>query len=111
MKISTMKEFKNFINELNLKNSWTRRSLYDMFIYKDREFIVGLKTQKVDLDGQTFYELYVETKSKYDEDTKVLIFETLEDLQKVEEFIRDNFKFLEKEKENETIKIKYKRKN
>lgn len=92
-----MKEFKNFINELNLKNSWTRRSLYDMFIYKDREFIVGLETQKVDLDSQTFYELYVKMESKYDEDTKVLIFETLEALEKVEQLIRDNFKFLEKE--------------
>lgn len=92
-----MKEFEKFVDELNLKNSWTKKSLYDMYIYKDREFIVGLKTQKVDLDDQTFYELYVETKSKYDEDTTVLIFETLEVLQKVKQFIRENFKFLEKE--------------
>lgn len=30
------------------------------------------------------------------EDTTVLTFKTLEDLQKVEQFIKDNFKFLKK---------------
>lgn len=106
MKINTMIEFKNFLNELDLKNSYTKKSLQDIFKYRDRDFIVELKKRKVVLGSewishiqtpQTFYELYIETQSKYDEDTKVLIFETLEALEKVESFLKDNLKFLEKE--------------
>lgn len=95
MRISSMKEFQNFLNKLNLKNSHTIKSLQDMFVYKDRDFIVGLETQKVVLDTQCFYELYVETEDVLygDEDTTVLIFETVEQIEKAEQFIKDNFKF------------------
>jgi len=44
-----------------------------------------------------FYELYIETYLNNRADTMVLTFRTLEDLKKVEKFIKDNFKFLKKQ--------------
>lgn len=107
MKINTMIEFKNFLNELDLKNGCTKKSLYNIFKYKDRDFyILELEKRQVICTSQTFsldgngllkrtihYELYMETYYNNKADTTVLTFKTLEDLQKVEQFIKDNFKF------------------
>lgn len=95
MRTKTIEEFRKFLNGLNLKNSCTIKSLQDMFVYKDRDFIVNLERREVVLDTQCFYELYVETEDVLygDEDTTVLIFETVEQIEKAEQFIKDNFKF------------------
>ena len=79
---------------------------------KDRDFyILDLEKRKVIQTLQTFsldsewishieetilYELYIATYSNNKTDTMVLTFKTLEDLKKVEQFIKDNFKFLKK---------------
>ena len=122
MKVNTMREFHNFLNELGLERGYTREFLYNIFTYnyyKDRYiYILDLEKRKVVQTSQTFsldsewishieetvfYELYLEFYSNYkvfnkrnNEDTTVLTFKTLEDLQKVEQFIKDNFKFLKK---------------
>ena len=112
MKINTITEFKKFLEELNLKDSYTRYFLRD--IYEDRErdiYILDLEKRKVIQTSQTFsldsdwishieeitlFELYIETLSRNKKDTTVLTFKTLEDLKKVEQFINKNFKFLKK---------------
>ena len=120
MKVNTIIEFRSFINELDLKYGCiTRKFLFNIFECKDRDFyILDLEKRKViqtlqtfSLDSEwishieetVFYELYLEFYSNYkvfnkrnNEDTTVLTFKTLEDLQKVEQFIKDNFKFLKK---------------
>jgi hypothetical protein len=122
MKVNTIREFHNFLNELGLERGYIREFLYNIFTYnyyKDRYiYILDLEKRKVVQTSQTFsldsewishieetvfYELYLEFYSNYkvfnkrnNEDTTVLTFKTLEDLQKVEQFIKDNFKFLNK---------------
>ena len=116
MKINTITEFHSFINELDLQCSYTRDLLYtkdflyNIFKNKDSFFINDLEKRKViqisqtlSLDGvwirhideTTFYELDIEMYSNKIE-IKVLTFKTLEDLKKVEQFVKDNFKFLKK---------------
>jgi hypothetical protein len=115
MKINTSLDFRSFINELDLKYSSTKEKefLYNMFKYMDKElYIIDLEKRKVILTSQTFsldtdwisnidkttlYELYIKTYLNTNEDSIVLTFNTLENLKKVEEFITDNFKFLNKE--------------
>ena len=120
MKVNTMREFHNFLNELGLERGYTREFLHNIFAYnyyKDKKiFILDLEKRKVVQTSQTFsldsewishieetvfYELYLEFYFDNNEDTTVLTFKTLEDLQKVEQFIKDNFKFLEKEEKND----------
>jgi hypothetical protein len=112
MQINTITEFKSFINDLDLYNNYTKEFLHHMFKNKDRDFyILDLEKRKVietsqtfSLDSEyishieefTFYELYIETFSNNSDDTMVLTFKTLEDLKKVEQFIKKNFKFLKK---------------
>ena len=112
MKVNTIIEFRSFINELGLKHGCTRKFLFNIFENKDRDFyILDLEKRKVVQTSQTFsldsewishieetvfYELYLEFYFDNNEDTTVLTFKTLEDLQKVEQFIKDNFKFLKK---------------
>lgn len=118
MKVNTITEFYSFINELDLQCSYTKDFLYtknflfNIFINKDRDFfIMDLEKRKViqisqtlSLDGvwirhideTTFYELDIEIYSNNKINIKVLTFKTLEDLQKVEQFIKDNFKFMKK---------------
>ena len=123
MKINTIREFHNFLNELGLERGYIREFLYNIFTYnyyKDRViYILDLEKRKVIQTRQTFsldsewishieetvfYELYLEFYLNYtvfnkrnNEDTAVLTFKSLEDLKKVESFIKDNFKFLNKE--------------
>ena len=124
MKINTMREFHNFLNELGLERGYTREFLYNIFTYnyyKDKNiFILDLEKRKVVQTSQTFsldseyishieetvfYELYLEFYLDNNEDTTVLTFKTLEDLQKAVQFIKDNFKFLNKEeRKNERSK-------
>ena len=113
MKVNTIIEFRSFINELDLKYGCiTRKFLFNIFECKDRDFyILDLEKRKVIQTSQTFsldsewishvdetilYELYMETYSNNKVDTMVLTFKTLEDLKKVEQFIKDNFKFMKK---------------
>ena len=112
MKVNTIIEFRNFINELDLDHGYPRDFLYNIFKNKDRDFyILDLEKRKVIQTLQTFsldsewishieetilYELYIATYSNNGADTMVLTFKTLEDLKKVEQFIKDNFKFLNK---------------
>lgn len=115
MKINTSLDFRSFINELDLKYSSTKEKefLYNMFKYMDRGlYILDLEKRKVIITSQTFsldsewisnidkttlYELYIKTYLNTNEDSIVLTFNTLENLKNVEEFITDNFKFLNKE--------------
>lgn len=113
MQINTITEFKSFINDLNLKDRYTRDFLRDLFAYRDKDFyFLDLEKRKVIQTSQTFsldsdwvshieeitlFELYIETLSRNEKDTTVLTFKTLEDLKKVEKFIKDNFKFLKKQ--------------
>lgn len=115
MKINEIREFHSFINELDLESGYTKDFLCTIFAYnyyKDRDFyILDLEKRKVIQTSQTFsldsewishieetilYELYMETYSNNNIDTTVLTFKTLEVLKKVEQFIKDNFKFLKK---------------
>ena len=113
MKLNTFTEFHGFINELDLiKNSFTSNELYNLFTNRKKDFyILDLEKRKVietsqtfSLDSEyishieefTFYELYIETFSNNSADTMVLIFKTLEDLKKVKQFIKNNFKFLKR---------------
>ena len=112
MQINTITEFRSFINELDLYNEYTKNGLYDMYYKRSRDFyILDLEKRKVietsqtfSLDSEyishieefTFYELYIETFSNNSADTMVLIFKTLEDLKKVKQFIKNNFKFLKR---------------
>ena len=113
MKVNTIIEFRSFINELDLRyGCTTRKFLFNIFECKDRDFyILDLEKRKVVQTSQTFsldnewisnmeetvlYELYLEFYSNNNEDTTVLTFKTLETLKKVEQFIKDNFKFLKK---------------
>ena len=113
MRLNTFTEFQGFINELDLiKNSFTSNELYNLFTNRKKDFyILDLEKRKVietsqtfSLDSDyishieefTFYELYIETYSNNSTDTMVLTFRTLEDLKKVEQFIKKNFKFLKK---------------
>jgi hypothetical protein len=115
MQINTITEFKSFINDLDLYNNYTKEFLHHMFKNKDRDFyILDLEKRKVIQTSQTFsldsdwishieeitlFELYIEgleglgTHFTY---TTVTTFRTLEDLKKVEQFIKKNFKFLKK---------------
>jgi hypothetical protein len=126
MKINTIREFHNFLNELGLESGYAKDFLYIIFKYKDKRFyILDLEKRKVVQTSQTFslvsewishvdetvlYELYIETYSmetysNNKTDTAVLTFKSLEDLKKVESFIKDNFKFLNKEeRKNERSK-------
>ena len=114
MKVNTITEFRSFINELDLERGYTKDFLCLLFFKKeDRDFfIIDLEKRKViqrsytlSLDNEwirhieetIFYELDIEMYLNNKIDVKVLTFKTLEDLKKVEEFIKDNFKFLEKE--------------
>jgi len=115
MKINTSLDFRGFINELDLKYSSAEEKefLYNMFKYMDRGlYILDLEKRKVIITSQTFsldsewisnidkttlYELYIKTYLNSNEDSIVLTFNTLEKLKKVEQFIKDNFKFLNKE--------------
>lgn len=115
MKINTSLDFRSFINELDLKYSSAEEKefLYNMFKYMDRGlYILDLEKRKVIITSQTFsldsewisnidkttlYELYIKTYLNTNEDSIVLTFNTLENLKNVEEFITDNFKFLNKE--------------
>ena len=116
MKINTITEFKSFINDLDLYNDYTKKFLYNIYAEKDRDFyILDLEKRKVIQTSQTFsldsdwishieettiFELYLEIQypihSINDVNTTVLTFRTLEDLRKVERFIKDNFKFLKR---------------
>jgi len=112
MKVNTIIEFRSFINELGLEYGYPRNFLFNIFECKDRDFyILDLEKRKVVQTSQTFsldnewisnmeetvlYELYLEFYSNNNEDTTVLTFKTLETLKKVEQFIKDNFKFLKK---------------
>ena len=113
MRLNTFTEFQGFINELDLiKNSFTSNELYGLFTNRKKDFyILDLEKRKLvetsqtfSLDSEyishieefTFYELYIETYSNNSIDTMVLTFRTLEDLKKVKQFIKDNFKFLKK---------------
>ena len=119
MKVNTMREFHNFLNELGLERGYTREFLHNIFAYnyyKDKKiFILDLEKRKVVQTSQTFsldsewishieetvfYELYLEFYFDNNEDTTVLTFKTLKDLEKVEQFIKDNFKFLKKGDKN-----------
>lgn len=115
MKINTSLDFRGFINELDLKYSSAEEKefLYNMFKYMDRGlYILDLEKRKVIITSQTFsldsewisnidkttlYELYIKTYLNTNEDSIVLTFNTLENLKNVEQFIKDNFKFLNKE--------------
>jgi len=117
MKVNTIIEFHDFINDLDLDKGYTKEFLYNIFECKDRDFyILELEkryiirtSQSFSLDSdrfatlkrQYFYELYIEMYSNNNVDTTVLTFKTLEDLKKVGQFIKDNFKFLEKEGKND----------
>ena len=118
MKLNNITEFKSFINDLDLvKSNHDKTCLYDMFIKKDETFyILDIEKRKVIQTSQTFsldsewishieefifYELYIEHMEQYAVnspiiDTIALTFRTLKDLKKVEQFIKDNFKFLKK---------------
>ena len=113
MRVNTFTEFQAFINELDLiKNSFTSNELYNLFTNRKKDFyILDIEKRKLietsqtfSLDSEyishieefTFYELYIETYSNNSIDTMVLTFRTLEDLKKVKQFIKDNFKFLKK---------------
>lgn len=115
MKINKFLDFRGFINELDLKYSSTKEKefLYNMFKYMDKDlYISDLEKRKVILISQTFsldsdwisnidktilYELYIETYLNSSKDSIVLTFNTLEELKKVEQFLKNNFKFLNKE--------------
>ena len=112
MKINTITEFKSFINDLDLYNNYTKKFLHHMFKNKDRDFyILDLEKRKVIQTSRTFsldsdwvshieevttFELYIEHMEQSNIDTMVLTFKTLEKLKKVEQFFKDNFKFLKK---------------
>ena len=112
MKINTIIEFRNFINELDLDHGYPRDFLYNIFKNKDRDFyILDLEKRKVVQTSQTFsldsewishieetilYELYIATYLNSGADTMVLTFKTLAALKKAEQFIKDNCKFLKK---------------
>ncbi len=113
MKINTVTELKKFLEELNLKDSYTREFLRDIYADRDRDFyILDLEKRNVIQTSQTFsldsdwvshieeitlFELYIETLSRNEKDTTVLTFKTLENLKKVEQFIKDNFKYYKME--------------
>ena len=112
MKRNTITEFRSFINDLNLKDRYSRDFLYDIYTDRDRNlYILDIEKRKIietsqtfSLDSDyishieeiTFFELFIETLSRNKKDTTVLTFKTLEDLKKVEQFFKDNFKFLKK---------------
>lgn len=113
MEINTSTEFKSFINDLSLVNrSCDKKYLYNIYADRDRDlYVLDIEKRKVietsqtfSLDSDyishieefTFYELYIETYLNNRADTMVLTFKTLEDLKKVEQFIKKNFKFLKK---------------
>ena len=114
MQINNITEFKSFINDLSLVNrSYANQYLNDIYTDRDRDlYILDLEKRKVIQTSQTFsldsdwvshieettlFELYIETLSRNKKDTTVLTFKTLDDLKKVEQFIKDNFKFLKKQ--------------
>ncbi len=104
MKINTITEFKSFINDLNLDYGYTKDFLYNIFAYKDQDFyILDIEKRKVIQTSQTFsldsewvshidettlFELFIETLKIHFTDTMVLTLNTLEDLKKVEQFIK-----------------------
>lgn len=112
MKVNTIMEFHSFVNELDLESRDAKDFLYDIFAERDRDFyILDLEKRKVIQTSQTFsldsewishveeitlFELFIETLEIHFTDTKVLTFKRLEDLKKVEQFIKDNFKFLKR---------------
>src|SRR5690554_5368820 len=113
MKVNTIIEFRSFINELDLDHGYPRDFLYNIFKNKDRDFyILDLEIRYIIQTSQTFsldnewishtlkkryfYELHMKTYSNNKVDTMVLTFKTLEDLRKVKQFIKDNFKFMKK---------------
>ena len=114
MQINNITEFKSFINDLSLVNrSCANQYLNDIYTDRDRDlYILDIEKRKAIETSQTFsldsdwvshieefifYELYIETYLNNRADTMVLTFKTLEDLKKVEQFIKDNFKFLKKQ--------------
>ncbi len=114
MQINTITEFRSFINDLSLVNrSYAKQYLYNIYTDRDRDlYVLDIEKRKVVQTSQTFsldsdwmshieeftfYELYIETYLNNSTDTMVLTFRTLEDLKKVEKFIKDNFKFLKKQ--------------
>ena len=108
MKINTSTELRWFINELDLEDSYTKDFLYTIFADREKDlYFLDLEKRKVVQTSQTFsldsdwvshveeiefFELFVETQSM----TTVLSFKTFEKLKKVEQFLKDNFKFLNK---------------
>ncbi len=113
MKLNTITEFQAFINDLSLVNrSYAKQYLHDIYTDRDRDlYILDIEKRKVIETSQTFsldsdwvshieevtaFELYIEHMEQSNIDTTVLIFRTLEDLKKVEKFIKNNFKFLKK---------------
>ena len=98
MKINTSLDFRGFINELDLKYSSAEEKefLYNMLNITSQTF--SLDSEWIsNIDKTTLYELYIKTYLNTNEDSIVLTFNTLENLKNVEQFIKDNFKFLNKE--------------
>lgn len=118
MRMNTISEFYDFVEDLELlKHSFTRSCLFDMYYKRDSGFwIMDLEKRKVIQSSQTFsldsewkshieefilYELYIEYMEQKEVespniDTIVLTFRTLDDLKKVEQFVKDNFEFIKK---------------
>ena len=113
MKINTFTEFHGFMIELNLYDYSTREFLHNIYTKKDRDFyILDIEKREVFETSQTFsldndwvshveeresYELYLETLSTLGvRNTTVLTFKSINNLEKIDQFIKDNFKFLKR---------------